>query len=406
MEGLRFVDVFAGCGGFSLGLVEAGWRLAWAIEAHPTAFATYERNILGRLNQSDQWSPEIVRKAWSIEDFVSRNAKAIDAARGRVDLLVGGPPCQGFSTNGRRDPTDPRNRLVEAYLDLASRLCPKFVMLENVRGFTSLSHEAGGTFSDYVASRLEGLGYDTWGEMVDASRWGVPQTRQRFFLIAARKGCLRGIDPHSRLRVNRREFLESRGLDLTGRTTASDALEDLRTDRHGTKPDPEWGARGFLAATYRSRDARSAYAKLMRRGASRAPSDMRLPNHSIEVRGRFAQILATCERGRTLSPSDRKRLGVRKRTTTPMAPERPAPTVTTLPDDTIHYAEPRTMTVRENARLQSFPDWFAFQGPYTSGGPGRRKACPRYTQVGNAVPPLLAEALGEVVADLAMEASE
>ena len=89
-----------------------------------------------------------------------------------------------------------------------------------------------------------------------------------------------------------------------------------------------------------------------------------------------------------------------KRTTTPLDGQAPAPTVTTLPDDLVHYSDPRTMSVREHARLQSFPDWFSFRGPYTSGGSQRRRACPRYTQVGNAVPPLLAEGLGETLIGL------
>ena len=78
-----------------------------------------------------------------------------------------------------------------------------------------------------------------------------------------------------------------------------------------------------------------------------------------------------------------------------------ARTVTTLPDDMIHYGEPRILTVRENARLQTFPDWFSFKGKYTTGGHRRKKECPRYTQVGNAVPPLLAEAIGETLLEIA-----
>jgi DNA (cytosine-5)-methyltransferase 1 len=77
-----------------------------------------------------------------------------------------------------------------------------------------------------------------------------------------------------------------------------------------------------------------------------------------------------------------------------MHPEKPAPTLTTLPDDILHYRDPRILTVREYARIQSFPDWFRFKGKYTTGGASRRHECPRYTQVGNAVPPLLGQAIG------------
>lgn len=395
-----FVDAFAGCGGFSLGLAKAGWNLAFAIEAHRAAFATYERNILAHLGQAKGWHPDIPVSAWSIEDFSKENAEAIDGMAGKIDLMVGGPPCQGFSTNGRRDPSDPRNSLVEAYLKLVERLEPRLVVLENVRGFTSMAHGDGETFAGYVATRLQSAGYDTWGEMLNSADWGVPQARHRFFLIAAKRGSLPGVDPFSRLKVARRRFLQERGLDPATHVTTSGAIEDLRTDRCGIRPDPDFGDKGFFATRYRSRNARSAYAKLMRDGARRAPSDCRLPNHTPAVARRFAEILATCQRGRTLSQADRERIGVKKRTTTPMCPDKPAPTVTTLPDDTIHYAEPRTLTVRENARIQSFPDWFAFEGPYTAGGPGRKASCPRYTQVGNAVPPLLAEALGELLVSL------
>jgi DNA (cytosine-5)-methyltransferase 1 len=88
-------------------------------------------------------------------------------------------------------------------------------------------------------------------------------------------------------------------------------------------------------------------------------------------------------------------LGMLKHRTVPMHPGKPAPTLTTLPDDILHYDEPRILTVREYARLQSFPDWFRFKGKYTTGGQSRRTECPRYTQVGNAVPPLLGRAIGD-----------
>ena len=94
-------------------------------------------------------------------------------------------------------------------------------------------------------------------------------------------------------------------------------------------------------------------------------------------------------RGKNISLQDRKRLGIKKHATTPLDGKLPSATITTLPDDIIHYSESRILTVRENARLQTFPDWFQFTGPYTTGAQLRKDSCPRYTQVGNAVPPLL-----------------
>lgn len=98
-----------------------------------------------------------------------------------------------------------------------------------------------------------------------------------------------------------------------------------------------------------------------------------------------------------MDESSRQSYGLKKHRIFPMAPGEPAPTITTLPDDVLHYAEPRILTVRESARLQSFPDWFVFKGKFTTGGDRRTKECPRYTQVGNAVPPLLARAIGSAL---------
>lgn len=138
----------------------------------------------------------------------------------------------------------------------------------------------------------------------------------------------------------------------------------------------------------------------MRSGASGSPTDMRLARHREAASKRMRDIIATCSPGRVLSADDRQRLGMEKRTTTLLNAGAPSSTISTLPDDLVHYSEPRTMTVREHARLQSFPDWFRFTGPYTAGGTQRRHACPRYTQVANTVPPLLAEAIGRILLSL------
>lgn len=133
----------------------------------------------------------------------------------------------------------------------------------------------------------------------------------------------------------------------------------------------------------------------MHRGCdSSAMDSMRLARHSPEVVKRFRQIILTCPQGVRMNDADRSRFGLLKHRVYPMDSRKPAPTVTTLPDDVVHYSDPRILTVRESARIQSFPDWFKFRGKYTTGGSRRTKECPRYTQVGNAVAPLLARAIG------------
>lgn len=391
------IDLFSGCGGLSLGLGTAGFRTLFAVEAHVDAFETYRANLI-KPDLRDLWPGWLEERAWRAEEVISTHANQLSLLRGSVDLIAGGPPCQGFSMNGLRRPDDPRSQMVDVYLEYVEILNPRLVLLENVVGFLSMKHRSGGTYSDYVTRRLRGLGYDTWMEVLRAADWGVPQRRPRFVLIAAQSGTLPGIDPMQRLRVARKSFLAARGLG-PGATSASAAISDLEEGVDDLDLDIEWGHLGFKSLK-RANHADTPYQKLMRGGGRRQPTDLRLPRHSAEAIARMRDILDNCERGVCLRPADRERLGIRKRSTTALHPDAPAPTISTLPDDFVHYGKPRAMTVREHARLQSFPDWFSFKGPYTTGGSRRRDACPKFTQVGNAVPPLLAEALGETLLGL------
>ena len=144
------------------------------------------------------------------------------------------------------------------------------------------------------------------------------------------------------------------------------------------------------------------YQKLLRRGAGdEAPNSLRLANHRPATQERFERMLRECRKGVCLSTAERREYGMEKKNVVVIFdPDEPAHTLTTLPDDFLHYAEPRILTVREYARLQAFPDWFAFKGKYTTGGPSRTKEAPRYTQVGNAVSPFVAEILGNVAKEM------
>ena len=396
-----FIDLFAGCGGLSLGLTNAGFACRFAIESHPDAFATYRRNLIEGAAGSHDWPEWLEIAPHDVVSLATERRSHLASLRGTVDLIAGGPPCQGFSTNGRRNPDDPRSRMVEAYLDIVELVQPSLVLIENVRGFTSMPHSSGGSYADAVKQKLADLGYDAWADVLMAADFGVPQRRPRYICIAARKGSLPGIDPISRVRTARHKFLRSKG--LVAPITAAEAISDLALNGRLPRPDPEWGTRGFAAVARSDETELSHYQRLMRKKCAGQPSDRRIPRHSETTAQRMRQILDTCAAGHNITPADRRRLGIGKRATTPLDAHAPAPTVTTLPDDLIHYSEPRTMSVRELARLQSFPDWFSFEGPYTSGGPRRQIACPRYTQVGNAVPPLLAEAIGETLLGLLRE---
>ena len=175
--------------------------------------------------------------------------------------------------------------------------------------------------------------------------------------------------------------------------------------RHSLKPymaDDTCNSRSnFKQIDYHKPRKLNSYLRCMRDGLNgETPTNLRLPNHTKEVSSRFRRILKSCVKGRSLSEVDRAALSLKKLRTLPLCPNKPAGTVTTIPDDFVHYSEPRTLTVRECGRIQSFPDWFDFQGRYTTGGSRRAADCPRYTQVGNAVPPFVANAWGIALENL------
>lgn len=393
-----FVDAFAGCGGLSLGLLRAGWRGRLAIESDPFAFETLSANLLrpdGRF--SFDWPSTIEKQAWDIRDLFSRRRAQLDDLSGQVDLLAGGPPCQGFSHAGRRDPRDSRNRLFEAYLDLVAILRPRFVLLENVTGFRHDFRASGRRrVRNFAATLEEGLrrDYEVETAILRADDYGVPQARPRFFLVGARR--------EGRSELLLRSFfadLESAapaflaGRRLPRRPTARHAISDLEVHRNGTVPSPD--SPGFEAIRYRRPN--NLYQRAMRDGHRGPPPDTRLARHRQHILDRFVALIeASRQLGHpiTIPAQVRAAHDLRKATVRVLASHRPAPTITSLPDDLLHYSEPRILTVRETARLQSFPDWFAFQGQYTTGSTQRRRQVPRFTQVANAVPPLLAEQLG------------
>ena len=353
------------------------------------------------------WPSESERKAWDIEELLRERASTLEGLAGEVDLLAGGPPCQGFSLAGRRRKSDPRNGLVDAYVELVGLLRPSLILLENVRGFTSefKSDSTGATvnFASEVEANLM-RDYDVATAILRACDYGVPQARPRFILVGASKELDCGVRVErffEGLRCDAVRFLHERGLSC--RSTARDAISDLEVNRNGTVSSPD--TPGFAAIGYR--EPRTDFQRAMRDGFDKAPSDTRLARHGPATRKRFEEIIkASQEEGRlnvTVSAETKKAHGIKKAAIRVLDPLRAAPTVTSLPEDLIHYSEPRTLTVRENARLQSFPDWFSFRGNYTTGGHRRRREVPRFTQVANAVPPLLAEQLGEQLMKICLD---
>jgi DNA (cytosine-5)-methyltransferase 1 len=383
---LTTIDLFSGCGGLTLGLSRAGFRSLFAVEKHPDAFATLDTN----LHDHFTWPTWLDRRAWDITALLQEHRWHLSRLTPRVDLLVGGPPCQGFSMAGKRRAGDARNQLVLAYLAAVEMLQPRALLIENVRGFSLRFKGSGGDpYSAMVITRLRELGYgDACGRLLDFSEFGVPQRRQRYLVAASREGLASSF--FQRLHENASEWLRANNLPL--RATSEMALSDLETS-HGTTDCP--GFPSFRAGLLGP--ARTAFQRWARRGAAPSPSpdSHRYVNHNARTTRVFHRMLSEAPRNRCIMHEERIRYGLRKRSATVLSAIEPSPTVTSIPDDFIHYAEPRVLTVRECARLQTFPDSFRICGPYTSGGRNRRVDLPRYTQVGNAVPPLFAQQAGQ-----------
>ena len=283
-----------------------------------------------------------------------------------------------------------------------SILEPQIVLLENVRGFTldfkaRVDGSATMNYSEMLESELQDK-YILSTAILRASRYGIPQSRPRFFLIGfqrSRPDFYFEADPFRELDKLRLDFLARRG--MSARASSRSAISDLEVKRNGTvgcKDSP-----GYEAIAYKR--PRTQFQKAMRDGHHGLPTDTRLAKHQPNIAHRFKRIIAQCKAENRLnvqlSREMRDRFGISKIAMRVLDPSKPAPTITSMPDDLLHYSEGRTLTVRENARLQTFPDWFVFKGKYTTGGDKRRREVPRFTQVANAVPPLLAEMLGEVL---------
>lgn len=397
---LKFADAFAGCGGLSLGLMQAGWEGLFAIEKDAFAYDTLKANFVGEGAQFRfAWPVWLPKKPISIDVLLKKYHTNLESLQGSIDLLVGGPPCQGFSSAGKRRYNDPRNRLFRSYLRLVETLEPRAVLIENVRGFT-VDFDNGARKYNYAGTLRQALAekYEVHETLLDLSEFGVPQARTRYFLLACEPGLCDG-DPFAHLRRRLPTFLRTLGLQAPVSSAA--AISDLETSRKGRGPCRD--TPGFEEIEYGGPLTR--YQTLMNAGTER-PTDLRLARHRPEIERRFAQIITRCHADGRLNTSIgedlRAEFQLKKRALRVLDPDRPSPTVTSMPDDLLHYAEPRTLTVRENARLQSFPDWFAFKGKYTTGGHLRRTEVPRFTQVANAVPPLVARAFGELMADILM----
>lgn len=402
------IDLFAGCGGLSLGLERAGFETVFVNELHPVAMQTFVQNrpaslVSDRRNQLNDIL-SLTLKPDELEAF----AKRMKREHGQIDVVVGGPPCQGYSGIGHRRSFDitkhqiPSNHLYREMAALVAAVAPRAFVFENVKGLLTSKWTPAGTNGEIwrdVQSAFRQVkvkvgrhtrSYLLGSALLHAKDYGVPQNRPRVILVGIR------------------EDLVPTGLSgpvadglLPAPTAGAPDLIDLLGDLE----DPEWQP-GSTTDRYPSA-ARTDVQRALRRNRAGevAPrgalvTDHEYSNHNPDIIEKFRYMIANDgeipEHMRTKKFAQRvlpERWG----------PKGPTITATSLADDYVHYRQPRVPTVREWARLQTFPDWYQFAGRRTTGG--RRRAgdpdagiwtrdLPKYTQIGNAVPVLLGEAIG------------
>jgi DNA (cytosine-5)-methyltransferase 1 len=396
-----YIDLFAGCGGLSLGLHNAGWKGLFAIEKSPDAFKTLKHNLIDNKDHFN-WPTWLPKENIEIDKAIQLHKDNFEKLKNKVDLVAGGPPCQGFSMAGRRNENDQRNNLIKSYIDFIKIIKPKILFFENVKGFTmefKKNKDKGKEYSSYVENALNRAGYFVKGELVNFGEYGIPQKRTRFILVGVRKDLANASKDlaetfFSTIKENRHSFLSEK--NLTVNTNLKDAISDL-LKANGLKESPD--TKSFQSGTYSK--IKSSYQTLMREGIENKIADShRFPKHRPDIIEKFDVILKTCRKNKDIDAKTRERFNIKKHTIIPLDKNDKSPTITTLPDDYIHYSEPRILTVREYARIQSFPDWYQFQGKYTTGGKRRTQEVPRYSQIGNAIPPLFGEQSGLVLKQL------
>lgn len=380
----------------------AGWEGLFAIERDANAFASLNENLIREdAPKRFSWPTWLPKAPHGIDEVLDSHRESLLALRNKVDLLAGGPPCQGFSSAGRRVANDPRNHLTSSYLEFVALVQPRIVLIENVKGIAIdfCDEESAEGKINYAKKIIQALSveYDVSAKVLDTSNFGVPQKRKRFFIIGLRKGATFHCKetPFCVIEGLRLGFLSQKGLSVP--VAAKSAISDLEVGRNGTRQSVD--SEGFQEIAYKG--PLTSYQRLMNVGVGKHVTDTRLARHNSMVTSRFEKIIQLCHAdGRlnvSISPELRASFGLKKCAIRVLDPDGPSPTITSMPDDLIHYREPRTLTVRENARLQSFPDSFVFKGKYTTGGDRRKREVPRFTQVANAVPPLVAEAIGRAL---------
>ena len=347
MENINFLDLFSGGGGLSKGFSDINYfNDVGFVEKWEPAIKTYKSNFKkSKLIGKDitKLSKEKLLKKLNKED---------------IDLIIGGPPCQGFSVAGKRDPNDPRNSLFMDYLRIVNLIQPKIFLIENVNGLKTMKTKKGKKVIEVIKEESNKKGYNIKYKILDAADYGVPQHRKRIFIVGLKKG-FRFKFPN-KTHGDQNDLLDNK----KPYNTVRKAISDLKPLKSGEKSDDP------LHFAVNHVDRHIKWLSVTPEGKSAHENDD--PNYQ--------------------PPSGFKTTYKR------IWWDRPSPTVTTCfssisSQNNVHPRDTRAITIREAARLQTFPDDYQFKGSITS----IRK------QIGNAVPPLLAKKLAESILNSFLE---
>ncbi len=337
---LNVLDLFCGCGGLSCGFERAGYNILLGIDNDAKALETFELNHKGVKSICGDITEITYQK--DIKSLINNK---------NIDVIIGGPPCQGMSLSGPRKFDDPRNKLYLSYIRLVEEIQPKAFVIENVPGLVGLF---GGQIKDSIIKKFTKMGYDIQYKILCAADYGVPQSRRRVVFVGMKKGSF--------------EYPEKQLEQIT----CSMALSDL---------PPLKKEIGNEISSYEC-EPMNEYQKRMRE-KSKVVKNHIAAKHSEKVR----TIISLVPDGGNYKDLPEEYVKSRNFHVawTRFASNKPAPTIDTGHRHHFHYKYNRVPTVRECARLQSFPDDFIFLGNKTQ----------QFRQVGNAVPPFMAQKIAE-----------
>lgn len=430
------IDLFCGAGGCSEGLIQAGFHILFSSDISEMAEVTYRNRHeqLGLIQGKNTWferadirdlTGDIIRNRIENLEMISDN-KMPD-----IDLMIGGPSCQGFSRAGRRDKADPRNMLFGEYVRVINEIRPKYIVLENVEGFsdmqfldyvgiTGIKYPDGSVTPFILRSELLEIGYKTLEpKVLNAADYGVPQRRNRIIFIGYRDDVKEPKYPEPTVTPDNYVTLQDAIGDLITDESIKEKVNVEFTDYQldsikGRTPRVD----GKTISSFNTKNTELSKITdivkerftLFEQGETSTVLKKRVLEKGIDISDKPA-LIELCRKHIGLSDEEIINLFKKAKATKEQveilltkknirqrwSPDQPAATVVTIADDYINPWEPRTFSVREMARCQSFDDSFEFLGKRTTGGLRRRVEIPQYTQVGNAVPPLLAKAIAEEV---------